>query len=283
MNLQNPYDREALADQIRDDINEYCKSKYYTDHREHLGASILGKPCSRKLFYTFRWCKKEQIEGRIQRLFQVGHNAEPRFIEYLKGIGFEVWARDEAGEQFRIKGCNGHYGGSIDAIASHKADSTKRFICEFKTNGTGATFTDVDTKGIQKAKPEHWSQMCQYGYQMKIKYGLYLIENKNDSDIIVKIEELDWNLGFQLERKAQDIISSKIPPPKISEQPSYYECKYCTFQDICHHGEVVEENCRSCKFSSPIENAKWKCERFNAIIPKENIGKKWDCHVSINE
>lgn len=281
-NLETQTDRDAFAEQIKENINNYCAHKYNTGHREHLGASVMGELCSRKLFYMFRWCKLEVYSGRMQRLFQVGHTAEARFIEYLQGVGFEVWASNpDTGKQFRINGCNGHYGGSLDGIAYHSA-SDYRFLLEFKTNGTGSGFTSLEN-GVAKAKPKHWAQMAQYGYQYKLKYGLYLIENKNDSDIIVRIEQLDWNYGLQLERKAQDIIDAKFPPPKISEQPSYFECKYCTFQQICHHGEPVEKNCRSCKYATPVENGCWRCERYNTIIPKENIGQEWECHVSCNE
>ena len=124
--------------------------------------------------------------------------------------------------------------------------------------------------------------MCQYGYKYKIKYGIYLIENKNDSDITVQVVELDWELGHHLENKAFDIIEAKSPPHKISQQPSYYECKYCNFQDICHFGEAVEENCRSCKNSSPVERGEWFCSKYSTIIPKDQIPLKHKCHESIN-
>jgi hypothetical protein len=280
MNLSNPNERQTLAAQIKNEINEWCTHKYKSGHREHLGASIMGETCSRKIWYIFRWCKEQQIDGRLQRLFQVGHNAEPRFVEYLEGVGFKVYTRDAStNEQFRILGVCGHYGGSVDALASYNEEA---FICEFKTNGTGVGFTNVEAQGLQKAKPVHWAQMCQYGYKLQIKYGLYLIENKNDSDITIQIVELDWKYGQQLENKAKDVIEAKYPPQRISEQPSYYECKWCQFRDICHYNEPVDNNCRSCKNAVPVENAQWQCIKFNCLIPKEEIGKQHECHKSIN-
>ena len=269
-------DLSKLTKEIRDGINSYCAHKYQSGHREHLGASVMGESCSRKLFYIFRWCKLEKFSGRMVRLFQVGHNFEPRATEYLRACGFEV---HEA--QIKITGCNDHYGGSIDAKA-YDPTLDKYFICEFKTSGTGIGFTDVETKGLEKAKPKHWAQMCQYGYKHGIKYGIYLIENKNDSDITVQVVELDWELGHHLENKAFDIIEAKSPPHKISQQPSYYECKYCNFQDICHFGEAVEENCRSCKNASPVERGEWFCSKYSTVIPKDQIPLKHECHESIN-
>ena len=222
----------------------------------------------------------EKFSGRMVRLFQVGHDFEPRAIEYLIACGYAVSPINlNTGKQWRIEGCNGHYGGSIDAIAEK---GTSKFICEFKTNGTGAGFTDVETKGLEKAKPKHWAQINQYALMYKIKYYIYLIENKNDSDIIVEVGEANWQHGEQLVKRATDIIESEFPPPKISQQPSYYECKFCFAQDICHFGEAVEENCRSCKNASPVERGEWFCSKYSTIIPKDQIPLKHECHESIN-
>jgi hypothetical protein len=285
LNLNNPSDRDMLAEHIEGDIDTYCIQLYKNEHRDHLGASELGEECWRKLWYGFRWTKLDIHEGRMLRLFNVGHQAEPRFISYLKGIGFEVKEFDENGKQFRISGAKGHYGGSVDAIckapAHYELSESLVLLCEFKTNGTGSGYTDVENKGVQKAKPRHYAQMSQYGYKMGIKFGLYLIENKNDSDITVKIIELDWNLGAQLEKKAEDIIFAKEPPPRISDNPAFFNCKFCNFSGICHKNEPVEINCRSCRQAEPIDNAEWYCHRFNMPIPKDFISKGCEHHNGI--
>jgi hypothetical protein len=277
-NLNNPEDRKKLAETIKSDIDKWCSDKYNTGHREHLGASVMGEICDRKLWYGFRWIKKVIHDGRIQRLFQVGHNAEPRFAEYLRGIGFNVVLTDNNDKQYRITGCNGHYGGSLDGIGYYKQ---MQYLLEFKTNGTGTGYNGVAAKGIIETKPKHFKQMCQYGKHYGIRYGLYLIENKNDSDITIEIVPLDWNIGTELEKRAQDIISAKIPPAKIAENPAYFECKYCDFVDICHNGAKVEINCRSCRNATAVENAEWKCNLYG-IIPKEFIKIGCPQHISIN-
>ena len=95
MNLSNSKDRKSLSTQIKADIDQWCADKYNDGHRNHLGASLMGETCSRKLWYNFRWIREELHEGRVQRLFQVGHEAEPRFKMYLEGIGFVVKLFDE--------------------------------------------------------------------------------------------------------------------------------------------------------------------------------------------
>ena len=281
MNLNNHEDRKSLSDQIESNINKWCADKYNTGHRNHLGASEMGEACSRKLWYKFRHVKKEIHEGRVRRLFQVGHEAEPRFKMYLEGIGFTVYDRADNMEQFHISAHNGHYGGSLDGIAKHPEYG--EFLLEFKTNGTGAGYNNVGIHGVKNTKPKHFAQMSQYGLHYKLKYALYLIENKNDSDITVQIVELDWNIGEEMQKKAGDIIHSQVPPPKISLNDAFWECKICSFVDVCHHGESVEVNCRSCKYAEPANEGNWKCNLFNANIPSEFVAKGCDKHVSINK
>lgn len=279
LDLSKQSDREKLEELIADDVELFCQEYYESGHRNHLGASELGEPCWRKLWYGFRWVKEEKHDGRMLRLFNVGHSAEPRFISYLRGIGFEVREFNEDGKQFRISGAMGHYGGSLDGMckapARYQLSEDIVLLNEFKTNGTGKGFDEVEEKGLAKAKPKHYAQMSQYGYKNGIRYGLYIIENKNDSKIIFKIVELDWHLGAQLEKKAEQIIFSKEPPPRISENPALFDCKFCNYAKICHEGEQPEKNCRSCRNAMPIENASWACS-IHGVIPPEFIRKGCD-------
>jgi len=275
INLAIPTDRDKLAEQIEEDINKFCETYYEQGHRNHLGASELGEECWRKLWYGFRWTKLDWHDGRMMRLFNVGHSAEPRFVTYLKGIGFEVKEFDEDGKQFRISGVNGHYGGSLDGMAKpparYEIEGDVIISLSFKTNNTGAGYEKVSKEALSKSKPKHWAQECQYGYKTGIKYCLYIIENKNDSDITIKIVELDWNYGAQLEKKASEIINAKEPPPRISDNPAMFDCKFCHQSDICHHGAKPEKNCRSCRNAEPAYEAKWFCLLHQGLIPEDFI------------
>ena len=274
LNLNDPQDREKLEELLSEDLDKFCQTYYEQGHRNHLGASELGEECWRKLWYGFRWTKREIFDGRMMRLFNVGHSAEPRFVTYLRGIGFEVKEFAEDGKQFRISGAMGHYGGSLDGLckAPPRYELSEDIILSlsFKTNNTGAGYAKVAEEVLSKSKPKHWAQECQYGYKMGIRYCIYMIENKNDSHITFKVIELDWNYGAQLEKKAEQIIFSQEPPPRISEQASFFNCKYCHQAKICHEGEKPEKNCRSCRNAKPVENTQWQCS-LHGLIPPEFI------------
>lgn len=83
-----------IADQMMIDIDNYCDRKWLDENRKHLGFSMIGDECQRKLWYGFRWCKTPKPIPRVKRLFDRGHKEEDRFIDYLKGIGCEVYPFD---------------------------------------------------------------------------------------------------------------------------------------------------------------------------------------------
>lgn len=275
--------RAQFAKQIRADIDDYCATAYDGGHRNHLGASQIGHVCKRHLFYIFRWAKLDTYlgsdgisqKGRMMRLFNRGHREEERFVEWLRGIGFQVWDVTPEGSQYRIQGCKGHFGGALDGInqAPAKYMINEPMLCEFKTQGTGPKFEELRKLGVAKAKPMHFAQMSEYGYKYSFRYALYMCINKNDDDLYIEIVKLDWELGAQLELKANDIIFSQEPPPKFSLSPATMECRVCTFKDICHGDELPTKSCRSCALSQPIEDGQWYCKMAMGVIPDNFIAR----------
>jgi len=254
-------------------------------HREHLGASLIGDDCSRKLWYGFRWVKLTQFPGRMRRLFQRGHKEEPNIIELLHWLGFFTREIDPiTDKQYKFSAVNGHFGGSCDGVLLlpwDRKNDGERILGEFKTHND-KLFKELKDKGLKLAHPKHYAQMCTYGKAFKIRHGLYVAVNKNDDDIWPHFYELDWNYAEQLEKKAADIIHAEFPPNRISDSISYYKCKFCDFQGICHKGEAVEKNCRSCKNAVPVENGKWYCKKFGNEIPNDFIIEGCNEYVSIN-
>lgn len=275
--------RKQIALQIKEDIDEYCVKTFTDEHRHHLGASIIGDDCSRFIWYSFRWVKYAVFNGRMLRLFDRGNKEEERIIRWLRGIGLEIWEVDQnTGKQFRIWGVRGHFGGSQDAGAKLPyLNPELPILLEFKTHNT-KSFSNLVNKGVILAKPSHYSQMCSYGKFYNFQYGLYCAVNKNDDDLHFELVELDWKRSHSMLMKADDIIHSQKPPPRIADNPSFYKCRdLCTMKDICWNSHPVDINCRSCQFASPADDAEWYCNRYKQIIPKDFIAKGCPGHVSI--
>jgi hypothetical protein len=254
-----------LKEKIEDALEDWSIKTYKGEPRTHLGISEIGEDCKRKLYYKFRWFGFEEFEGRMLRLFARGHREEEKYINYLEGIGCKVYRFDNSGKQFRMSGVMGHYGGSCDGVAITPWYPDP-FILEFKTHNT-KSFTHYVDKGLQISKSKHYDQMCGYGEKLQIQYGLYFPENKNDDDIKVTSIKLDWNRGKELEKKAEEIILAKEPPPRISENPAFWSCQQCFMKNVCHYDAIPLKNCRSCKNSMPTQDAGWTCAKYGVIAP----------------
>lgn len=292
IDLNEPGVPNQLADRIKDEINSHTAIIYDDGFRWHLGASQIGNECKRALWYGFRWTGAKPIDGRLQRLFNRGHLEELRHSEWLKGIGFTVWTHDESitksdgtHPQLRIKGkCKGHLGGSLDGIVQfperYRVDGYA--ILESKTSGTGRGFNETLKEPIQIAKPQHYAQNSLYGYDYGIEWVLYICANKNDDDLAIKVEKLDFDLAKRLILKAEEIIFSQEPPARISENANFMQCKsLCEFKDICHFQKPAVKNCRSCVNCSAVDNAEFFCSVHVGIIPRDFVKDGCDTWQSI--
>lgn len=273
--LTNHLQRYELVLQIQKDIDQFCRDKFSDEPRTHLGASIIGNDCKAYSWNVFRWLKQEAFSGQMLRLFNRGHLEEFRFVEWLKGIGFQVKEIDEeTGKQFRISGCKGHFGGSLDSILIPPEKynlGPMVWLGEFKTHNE-KSFTKLAGKptkgdvlrtggeGVRASKPQHFRQMAIYGVSYGFRYGLYCAVNKNTDELYFEIVELDLKEAGDLSRKAESIIFSQVQPMKIAQTATFFNCSYCHFSGICHNGESPEKNCRSCSYARPVENGQWWCD-----------------------
>lgn len=266
-------EREKLAATITSDVEAQSVEAYREpEPRWHLGASIIGHECERYAWNVFRWIKEEAFSGRMFRLFNRGHMEEARFVERLRGIGFEVFEVDGDGKQFRIGGCKGHFGGSLDGVAIAPARYAIKdpLLAEFKTH-SDKSFAKLKKEGVRKSKPQHFAQMSSYGQAYGFKFGLYCAVNKNTDELYFEIVALDWNLGVALYQKAERVIFSQTPPAKVSLNPAFFTCKYCAFVGVCHAQQAPDVTCRSCEHAFPVEDGGWYCRVNDALIPRAEV------------
>lgn len=279
----NPMNVNALIDTIEADIETASAELFEDGPRNHLGASEIGRNCSRELWYNFRWAAKPNFaskyktHGQMLRLFKRGHSEEEKIITLLKQVGFTFEPRpvDAEGKEGQHKmplAVNGHFGGSMDEIGflPAKFEFTERILFEFKTsNNTG--FIKLKREGVSLNKPVHKSQMSVYGKSKGIKYALYVTVNKDTDELFFEFVKLNWDLADDMVNKADRIINAETGPQRYSVSAAHWECKMCTFVKICHYQEAVQVNCRSCVHAKPVENSGWHCTLHQIEIPKENI------------
>lgn len=240
--------------------------------RTHLGASLIGRKCSRELWYSFHWATLKNFDGRMLRLFNRGHLEEPRFVALLQMIGCRVHQYDANGKQFRIAGYMGHYGGSLDAVIEGCPDIPNTPILgEFKTHGE-KSFIKLKEAGVMSAKWEHFIQMQQYMGHYQLPFALYGAVNKNTDELHLELIAFDQAQCTRYNDRSVSIIDARTPPAKINSSPGWYECKFCDHHAVCHSDATPAKNCRTCRHGVPVTDGRWVCIAPNGTEERATIG-----------
>jgi hypothetical protein len=249
-------DRENTIENLIDKSHENRPSK----PRPHMGVSMLGSACERWMWLSFRWAVQPKFPGRILRLFRRGHQEEENIIKDLRAIGVMVKpVETQDGVNF---GC--HVSGSIDAVIEGGVPEAphKRHIGEFKTHSL-KSFNDVEAKGVQKSKHEHYAQMQVYMHGTGIDRALYVAVCKDNDRIYTERVRYDKEFAEKLVARGQRIALSECMPPPISTDPSWFQCKFCDAHSFCHETKLTQHvNCRTCAHSTPKDDSTWRCEAW---------------------
>ena len=251
-------DREDTVENLIDKAHEARPDR----PRPHMGASMLGSICERKMWLSFRWAVQPKFPGRILRLFRRGHQEEPNIIKDLRAIGIVVKPLNaQEGVDF---GC--HVSGSIDAIIESGVPEApnKRHIGEFKTHSL-KSFNDVEAKGVEKSKPEHYAQMQVYMHGTGIDRALYVAVCKDNDRIYTERVRYDKEVAEKLVARGKRVALSERMPPPISTDPSWFQCKFCDAHSFCHETKLTQHvNCRTCAHSTPKDDSTWRCEAWES-------------------
>jgi hypothetical protein len=251
--------------------------------RPHLGASQIGKPCSRALFYSFRWASDPNFQSRILRLFESGFKEEARIVDNLRAVGIEIYDRDpSSGEQinFKEESCP-MFSGSVDGIGIKFPEAVKTWhIVELKTSSK-KLYDKLVKEGIEKAKYEHYCQIQCYLRWSGLDRAMYIVCCKDDDRLYAERVYFDKDLAESLVEKAKRIIFSDVPPEKISDNPDSMYCKWCEHAPTCHSGRLPLVSCRTCAFVTPKADGTWTCGRDDSILGEAKQKAGCEGHIFI--
>ena len=248
--------------------------------RPYLGFSQLGEECLRKLWYYYRHVAEDEVDGRVNRIFTTGHEAEAKIIEDLERIGIKTWDTLDAQAGFSAisNHCRGHSDGM--ALGVPGAEKTTHLL-EFKTS-SDKYFKLIKKKGVKVEKYTHYAQMVLYMEFSGATRALYVVLNKNDSSYYTERVNADPELAKDLIFKAGLIIHSENPEDfkKIGTgNPSFFKCRFCNYSEVCHSQAKPHVNCRTCKFADVLDDGKWGCGKHDLDdVSTENQAKGCGSH-----
>lgn len=246
--------------------------------RFHLGASGIGKKCERELWYGFRKAFKNLFPGRILRLFRRGHHEEHWVVQDLRSIGCVISGALDDQMDLELAP---HFGGSPDGVIHSGVPEAPKtpHVLEIKTHSL-KSFQDLQKQGVAKSKPVHVAQMQCYMHGLNIKRALYVAVCKNDDQLYIERIEYDKKMAEDLIEKAKRIIKADRIPDPISTDPSWWECKFCPARDLCHGKQPTDQiNCRTCAHSTPEDDGRWHCAKWDNKIPRKTELVGCDSHV----
>ena len=232
--------------------------------REHLGMSMIGDSCYRKLFMKFRWFDKQVSDNRLKRVFNLGHIIEDYIVSCLKEK-YKLWYIDSEGNQFSSEHeFNKFFSGSWDGVLKIQDEV---YLLEIKSyNNT--RFNKLKKEKVKSSDYKYYVQMQCYMYEASkksINNALFIAYNKNTSEIYTEVVEYDNGETYNaMSIKANSIVNGKLIDFD-KYKPTYYECKMCEFNEICHKGKGHSLNCRTCIHSEPLcESGEFVCNLSHA-------------------
>jgi hypothetical protein len=274
-------------------VDHYARRAAAEPIREYLGASIIGEACDRYLWYVHRGLVREEVEGRMFRLWQTGHREEARMLDDLRAIGMKVFDRDANGEQFAMKALGGHFSGHMDAVVVGVPEAPKSpHVAECKTHKDDS-FNKLKKVGVRGAKPLHFAQMQTYMGGFKLDRALYLAHNKDTDELYSERVKFEPDVYKALLARAGRVIATSKAPERVASRMDDFRCKFCPAFALCWGVEkdgslpkaavpIPAQTCKSCVHSTAItegEGARWRCERYKTVLETPDVGAKCPSHL----
>jgi hypothetical protein len=223
-------------------LEERAKSE---PRRNYLGFSSIGHPCSRKLWYDFHGKHvPEPFDAATLKRFEDGHHGEIVMIRRLRMVrGIQLWTVDpETGRQFRFEDFGGKFAGHMDgAIVGLLQAPATWHVWEHKVAAEKkhAALAKLKIEKGEKSALANWDEIYYAQAILYLDYsGMerhYLTCSTPGARTTISVRtNADPSFAATLKDKAKRIIESNIPLAKISNSPSWFQCKWCPHTKVCH-------------------------------------------------
>ena len=219
--------------------------------RSYLGGSRLGHACERALQFEFVKAPKDEgadFDGRLLRIFGIGHALEDVAVAWLRAAGFDLYTRRggaEHGEQFGFSVAGGRIRGHVDGVfAGGPTIPGMAFpaLWECKTMNAKA-WRETSSKGVAVAKPIYAAQIAVYQAYMDAAVpgvadnpALFTAINKDTAELHHELVPFDAALAQRMSDRAVRVLRACDAGdllPRVATQPDFYECRFCPWAKRC--------------------------------------------------
>jgi CRISPR/Cas system-associated exonuclease Cas4 (RecB family) len=256
------------------------KKKSEEPPRHYLGMSQIGEECQRKLFYSFRGAEERENTIESIRSTEDGHNQEAVMAERLRmvpGIELITVDPDNPKKQIGFSLLLGHFRGHCDgAILGVMEAPGTWHVWEHKS--VDKPFEKLkkirEEKGEKSAlrewSPEYYAQAQIYMHEMRLTRHFLTVSTPGGRNYVSIRTEYNRKEAEAIIEKAKSIIFDNwVLPPRISEKREFFKCKWCEYQEICHDERFPLVNCKTCRYSEPIDGGVRLCQLEDKIIQED--------------
>ncbi len=202
--------------------------KFYMDQQKnrpqhHFYVSQAGK-CPRQIFFKFKNAPAKEKPPRIMRIFERGEYLHRNIVSILIRLGIVVAAEINIPKQEIVSG-------RADAIVSL---DNELYVLDIKS------MNSMILNKITEPKEDNVRQLQLYLHFFKIKKGILLYVGKDKQNL--KEFEVEYNpkiaeLILSNFKELKEKIDNNIVPSRIPGYPESWQCKYCSFREVCDLGE----------------------------------------------
>ncbi len=200
-------------------------SEQPTERRTYLGASSLGNQCERAIWYDYTQAPKEPFSDRTLMTFEIGKQLEAMLLESIYLAAIPMSANVEA-NCIEIPALQGH----ADAVVILGATT---YVLEIKT-ASASNFALATKKGVRDWRSQYFDQLMLYMGMLGHKKGIFLVINKDTSELYEEVVDFDQLHYELLLEKAKRLLTAVVAPPRLNDSPMYFVCKQCSFRKGCH-------------------------------------------------
>ena len=215
--------------------------------RNYLGMSQIGHECARYLWLGFRGYKPMPIDGKAIMIFRLGDRVEEEVVHHLKLAGYRVEGQQDGFEDFTGL-FRGHCDGIIHGVTS------QAHILEIKSANDNS-WKAFKEKGVKEKSATYFAQaQCYMGYS-GLTRALFVIHNKNNSEIYTERLYFDEEVFLSLRGRAKSIITSNKMPDPVNG----FACRWCDQRLNCEGEIMADKVCGTCKWMDFDPNTVRRC------------------------
>lgn len=222
-----------------------------TPPRSYLGGSRLGQACERALQFEFVKAPKDEgadFDGRLLRIFGIGHALEEVAVAWLRGAGFDLYTRrggGDHGEQFGFSVAGGRIRGHVDGVfAGGPTIPGMAFpaLWECKTMNA-KSWRETASKGVAASKPIYAAQIAVYQAYMDASVpgvvdnpALFTAINKDATELHHELVPFNADLAQRMSDRAVRILAAADAGemlPRVAAQADHFECRFCPWSKRC--------------------------------------------------